>query len=735
MRDPLRNIPVRYKLALTFAGVCVIAFGLGGYLVSNSSMTALEHEVMARLNLQSQAYATALEGDLDSLRLRARDFASDGFIRSRFEDWQSSHAATTEEELRSHLLQNKLPIVDAFRDLALVSPAGEVFHVLAGGTAWTDAALADLPSSSEKADANTDWLMAADGYPTLALSTPLWSLDGERVIGSLLAHVHPGVWVRSSMARIGGQNDAQAPTLALTDRMGASLEIPPHLMDAPLPESGSDLVLSGFGLSLSSAPEEPQLRGTFIRTIPFSSNGWTVRARLEARAAMAVVSGLQARFVALSLVLTLGTALLLIFPMRYLARPLSQLRDAASHVHDGDFSRRVPVTSRDEIGELARTFNLMTEAVEERTSKLETSAADLARRKNELRDERDRLNAVISSMRDGLVVLNADGEPEVWNAAARPLLGMINKHEFEPTSHHTCEERSNAGPQDPNPCVECLFTPAAPPRSCLIDVGSQVFEVHSTRLTTNAGGRSGRVLVSRDLTERIDGDEREIHQERLAVLGEVAAVVAHEINNPLAAITMFNQMLGKELSADSSLQECVEVIGRSAETCKHAIRELLDYATGASPEINTVDVHATLEDVARFLRTLAKRHQVEITLDLCAPVAVVKCDEVQLRQVFVNLIMNAVQAAGEDGGEVNVRTENEGDHVTVLVSDDGPGIPDEKAGEIFKPFFTTKARGQGTGLGLPTARRITEMQGGGLELVDTAPGRTTFQVRLLSRVS
>jgi signal transduction histidine kinase len=258
------------------------------------------------------------------------------------------------------------------------------------------------------------------------------------------------------------------------------------------------------------------------------------------------------------------------------------------------------------------------------------------------------------------------------------------------------------------------------------------------------------VLVARDVSDRIDRDEREIHQERLAVLGEVAAVVAHELNNPLAAIMMFNQMLASELDPSSPLQENVAVIERNALTCKQTIRELLDYSTGATPEVGPVDVHAILADVARFLRALCERNETELVLQLGEGQAVVEGDEVQLRQVFVNLIMNAVQAAdgqgrgdagpppgesgarnGERGGRVIVRTSIESGHVLVDVRDEGPGIRPELAEDVFKPFFTTKPRGSGTGLGLPTARRIAELQGGGLELVDGRPGRTTFQVRLL----
>jgi signal transduction histidine kinase len=105
-------------------------------------------------------------------------------------------------------------------------------------------------------------------------------------------------------------------------------------------------------------------------------------------------------------------------------------------------------------------------------------------------------------------------------------------------------------------------------------------------------------------------------------------------------------------------------------------------------------------------------------------------DDVQLRQIFVNLLVNAFQAMAERGGLVSVRTQTLGDHLEIDVADDGPGIPEHARELIFKPFYTTKPRGVGTGLGLPTARRIAELHGGSLELASTGPTGTLFRVRL-----
>jgi signal transduction histidine kinase len=741
MRDPLRNVSVRYKLAFTFLVVCFLAFGVGGTLVSLSARDTLESEILSGLRVRSRYYSQALAGDLRALGLRARDFASDGYIRTRFEELEAGHAEVA-GDLRRHLVENKLPLEPAFVNLAVASGAGTQAFVALEGEAWT----ADLPAAAFGED---DWISGLvrnddpEVSPSLVLTTPLTSQAGDRRIGTLLVEVRSGAWIAGSLGTITeGIEPGPGFGLFLLDGQGGALEIPAAFLDQP------GAALSGPGLRVRDAREATDAvaggRGVLAQSIPLGLDGWSLEVSLRTQDAMASVSGLQARFLFVGVVLATVACLMLLFPMRFLARPISQLRDAAMHIRGGDFGARVPVESADEIGELSRSFNLMAEAIEERAAKLEEAARSLEARKNELRKERDRLNTVILSMRDGLMVLDAEGRPEVWNAAAEPLKAIVEHRGLDLSSHRNCARASGegldtlVGPEAPvegrdagrvNPCLTCLFEPSAPPRSCLVDAGPYVFEIHSTKLAPRADGRSGRVLVARDVTDRVAEDERQIHQERLAVLGEVAAVMAHELNNPLAAISMFTQMIASGLPDDSPLREDVSVIERNVETCTRTIRELLDYATGATPEVGPVDVHASLREVASFLRAFREREETELVLELEAEDAIVTGDEVQLRQVFVNLVLNALQAVGQ--GRVTVRTHVEEGHVVVDVVDDGPGIPTDVGETVFKPFYTTKPRGSGTGLGLSTARRITEIQGGGLELVDGSPGRTTFRVRLL----
>ncbi|MFN0007112.1 MAG: sensor histidine kinase [Planctomycetota bacterium] len=746
MRDPLHWVPIRYKLALMFLSVCLLAFGVGGYMVSGSAKRALEREIGARLEFQARAYASALDDSLQLLTRRAEDFASDGYIRAHAEALGGAEDQATPRlrvELAEHLERNKRPLVPAYVGLDVVSANGRLLASVPAnpGSHATGALEVARRCAQIEGPCPTNWIVpASPGEPLrMAVSTPLKSLDGQRPIGWLVAWIHPGMWIVGALRTVdaGGRGDAPGIDLRLEDSDGRSVTIGRDLTAPSGPAADSEIVRSGFGLMLDdepsaaspASPARPGVPRIFARSYPVPTNHWSAHVELHADEALSAVEGLQSRFLAMGLALALGASLLLFFPMRFLARPILALAEAARRIQQGEFATRVKVESEDEIGDLARSFNHMADAVEERTHWLEQSAEDLRRRQAELKHERDRLDAVIGSMRDGLVVLDSDGKPVLHNRAAQPLLHMIRSQAAAARGHHLCERNDDAG----SSCRDCLFEMHAPPRSCVMEIDGGVYEIHSTRLAPDESGRSARVLVSRDISDRVAQDERQIHQERLAVLGEVAAVMAHELNNPLAAINLYNQMMQVEMPPDSPLQENVAVIQRNTEACKRTIRELLNYATDTTPEIEGVDLHATLNDVATFLRPLRQRAGVELRLDIGQEPVEVSGDEVQIRQIFINLIVNAIQAM-EHGGSVAVRVVPDGSHVAVEITDTGSGIPEGVREKIFRPFFTTKPRGTGTGLGLPTARRIAEMHGGTLELMGSRPGETTFRVRLRRRV-
>lgn len=743
MRDPLHRLSVKFKLAFGFVGLCVGAFGVGGFFISKVAQSALTDEIMARLDFQSQAYATDLHASLEMLTRRSEDFASDGYIRDHLarivSEGDSAVQARLKQELHRHLEVNKLPLEPAFMDLTVVSAAGKIQVAVHDESSDHAVRLAEWSITQEHSASSDVIPGAANRSPALVVSTPILGLRSGQPIGRLMATVRAGVWVTLAMrtARIGRDRTMEDVGLRLYDSSGGCLVVPPRFMNYGEFGTNSQQIQQGQGLSVLNSAEVRSIAfdtdgndDVFRKQFPIGNSGWNAEVSIHSQRALAPVSSLQSDFLVVGLILAGISVFLLYFPLQYLAKPMGMLRDAALRIREGDFSARVSVDSEDEVGDLAKSFNLMAAAVENRTAELETTAADLRERQLEVLAQRDRLDRVISTLQDGLVVFGAEGEVLLSNRAAKPLLDFIRDQLGQPRD---CTRRQCAV-RDPkvteHSCEQCLGGKNFDqPQTCILEFNERVFDIHATPLPLGDTGKYGRILLARDITLRVARDEREIHQERLVVLGEVAAVMAHELNNPLASISMFNQLMEAKLPQDSDLRENVDVIRRNTETCKRVIGELLSYATDASPELAPVDMHSVLEDVARFLRPVMERSRVKLKLEMEAEHPLVTGDEVQLRQIFVNLVMNATQAVDE-GGSVELRTFDQGKQLIIAVQDSGGGIPIEDQSKVFRAFYTTKARGEGTGLGLPTAKRIAEMHGGGIELMRSNQDGTLFHVRL-----
>lgn len=234
-------------------------------------------------------------------------------------------------------------------------------------------------------------------------------------------------------------------------------------------------------------------------------------------------------------------------------------------------------------------------------------------------------------------------------------------------------------------------------------------------------------LLAEKLTTEIHS-----HQESLSVLGQLAATVAHEINNPLAAISMFTQMMESEMPPNSPFQEHIAVIKRNTDSCKKTVQVLLNQSHRSRPEMMKLDLSKILEEIVIFLKPMCEKNDVTFNQDLRANLTQVSGDPVQLRHVFVNLLMNALQCFDGKKGSVLLRAMNSFDDkwVIVEVEDNGPGIPVEFRTKIFEPFFTTKELGKGTGLGLSNASRVLQAHGGTLVLVKSDRGQTIFRVEI-----
>jgi PAS domain S-box-containing protein len=245
------------------------------------------------------------------------------------------------------------------------------------------------------------------------------------------------------------------------------------------------------------------------------------------------------------------------------------------------------------------------------------------------------------------------------------------------------------------------------------------------------------VYLMRDITEAVEAKEkeRELQQElnitsRLASIGEVAAGIAHEINNPLTGVIGFAQML-TQMDVPEDIKEAVEVIDDGAKRTAGIVEKLLTFARRNKPEKEYVDINSILMSAIDIRAYEMRINNIEVTTDLVLDLPRTMANVGQLQQVFLNIIINAEHAmAAHEGGTLSIKTERVNGNVRVSIGDDGPGISKENIGKLFDPFFTTKDSDEGTGLGLSISYGIIKEHGGIIRVESKLGKGTTFIIDL-----
>jgi signal transduction histidine kinase len=211
----------------------------------------------------------------------------------------------------------------------------------------------------------------------------------------------------------------------------------------------------------------------------------------------------------------------------------------------------------------------------------------------------------------------------------------------------------------------------------------------------------------------------------------LAAGVAHEINNPLGGILALTSLAVEDLPDDHPDRRSLEEVVRQAERCRDIVRGLLEFSRQSEMHMEVVDVSRVLEDTVGLIGKQAAFFNVRLVREWAPDLPHIVADRSQLQQVFLNLIVNAVQAM-EERGTLTIRTAHDADEgvVEIAFSDTGHGIPPDAIDRVFDPFFSTKQGGQGTGLGLAIAYGIVTRHRGTIGVRSRVGHGTTFTIRL-----
>jgi two-component system NtrC family sensor kinase len=301
---------------------------------------------------------------------------------------------------------------------------------------------------------------------------------------------------------------------------------------------------------------------------------------------------------------------------RYVGRPVRRLLTGTQKIASGEFAHRIPVSGNDEIAELARSFNHMTESLGKAYAELQALASTLEQR-----------------------------------------------------------------------------------------VAQKTEEL-----------RSAQLQIAR--------------AEKLASLGRMAAGVAHELNNPLTGVLTFAHLVARKMPGDSQELADLRVVIGETNRCARIIRDLLQFARETEPDQKPEDLNEIIRQSLLILQPQALFHDIRVEMRLAENLPLVVMDAGQIRQVLVNILLNAA-AAMPEGGELTITTgTGPPGKVVFCIADTGCGISEENLGRIFDPFFTTKDPGKGTGLGLAVSLKLVENHGGTIEAASEAGKGSTFRVVL-----
>ena len=213
----------------------------------------------------------------------------------------------------------------------------------------------------------------------------------------------------------------------------------------------------------------------------------------------------------------------------------------------------------------------------------------------------------------------------------------------------------------------------------------------------------------------------------------MAASIAHEVNNPLAGVLVYTQLLNKKIATNTFVPEAAQGYLNKMEAelnrSTKLIRSLMDFARQTDPMLKETDINAVIKLSLDLVLTAVQSKSINVGLELKADLPLIKADPDQLQQVFLNLILNAVQAMSF-GGTLTLRTTNEEGHIRISVQDTGSGISEANLKKIFTPFFTTKKEVKGVGLGLAVSYGIIQRHHGKIEVKSKEGAGTTFTIYL-----
>jgi len=479
---------------------------------------------------------------------------------------------------------------------------------------------------------------------------------------------------------------------------------------------------------MGDAPVQSQLiglsaGGTLLGGIKVTMTLWEIQAILvrERNAFLATLAAVTLILIVLISVLIHQTV----------SQPLGQLTERISALASGRPVEDVVISGRDEVAQLSQAFNALGRSLEETRRRLVEQA--------------EHAGNVIQSITDGIIGLDAGGRIRTWNRAMADRYGVA---ESDVLGRNLFDAFPALEEEGLRAAVEGLLSGTQP--TFLLrnfehetkNRGRVVLNFRGSSVRRATGDIDGAVLAIEDVTDRVALAQEVQQAEKLAVVGQLAAGIAHQIGTPLNVISGSAEYLMMEWGDEKPRPQELDIIIAQTDRITKLIQQLLNFARPARMEFRSLDLSELLEGLLTLTEHQIAKEGISVKAEFGSDLPPILGDANQLEQAFLNIVINAWHAMS-DGGRLTLaaravpaterhrrvgRAAQLG--VEVVIADTGTGIAPEHMPKIFDPFFSTKGVGKGTGLGLAISRRIIEDHHGSID-VDSAVGRgTTFSIWL-----
>jgi PAS domain S-box-containing protein len=384
---------------------------------------------------------------------------------------------------------------------------------------------------------------------------------------------------------------------------------------------------------------------------------------------------------------------------------------------------------------LEAAFQQLQARAQRLSEELETKNQELKRSLAEKDEVQNYLKTILESLPCGVLVLDDNGKATLCNPLASEIFGGLGGKESS--------KGRKRGPALQGASLRKYFTASVSLEDAKKEVeipfvsGSKmrILATSGTPLNDAAGRRIGTLHIIRDITEMKVLEEQGKRIERLSAMGEMAVELAHEIRNPLGSIELFASLLEKELADGSDLKRWAENIRIGSHSLNNIVSNMLHFANPLSPAFMEVDAHEVIQEILRFVDPIMKQRDVNVVGSLMAKESIVRGDRELLKQMILNLILNAMQAMPSQGSlSIATREVNQlpggaqCPGIELRIRDTGLGIPPENLSRIFDPFFTTNKNG--TGLGLSVVHQIVDRHSGFIAVQSEVNKGTTFTIVL-----